>query len=190
MAETNVFDELLWKICLELIKFRPLHHRTEFSCCCLLIKRLTNVMRNSYHIWMSFSVSSVEILPIFMSGIADCLNGRMMLFSYQGAHFEDFYYFHFTKWFPIKMVPWYLNYMHANMSYYRGCTNREKANTFLLSLIFPKWADIFTEKKITCSPFCLEDAYASLGFAWHFEHNPHLFIDGLVHDCVFAVEIL
>ena len=98
--------------------------------------------------------------------------------------------FHFTKWFPIKMVPWYLNYMHANMSYYRCCTNREKANTFLLSLIFPKWADIFTEKKITCSPFCLEDAYASLGFAWYFEHNPHLFIDGLVHDCVFAVEIL
>ena len=113
-----------------------------------------------------------------------------VLFSYQGAHFEDFYYFHFTKWFPITMVPWYFNYMHANMSYYRCCTNREKANTFLLSLTFPKWADIFTEKKITCSPFCLEDAYASLGFAWYFEHNPHLFIDGLVHDCVFAVEIL
>ena len=40
------------------------------------------------------------------------------------------------------------------------------SNVFLLlSLIFPKWADIFTEKKITCSPYCLEDAYASLGFA-------------------------
>ena len=183
MAGTNVFDELLWKICLELIKFRPVHHRTEFSCCCLLIKRLTNVMRNSYHIWMSFSVSSVEILPVFMSGIADCLNGRMMLFSYQGAHFEDFNYFHFTKWFPIKMVPWYLNYVHANMSYYRCCTNREKANTFLLSLIFPNWADVFTEKKITCSPFCLEDAYVSLGLH-DILNTTHIYL--LMDQCMIA----
>ena len=69
MAETNVFDELLWKICLELIKFRPLHHRTEFSCCCLLIKRLTNVMRNSYHIWMS----SPSVFPLWKFCRYSCL---------------------------------------------------------------------------------------------------------------------
>ena len=54
----------------------------------------------------------MEILPVFMSGIADCLNGRMMLFSYQGAISKILTIFILQNGFPLK---WFLDILNIRM---------------------------------------------------------------------------